>query len=208
MNNGKYIVIEGHDGTGKSTQVAKLRNKLNDLGIDSIEFHEPAGSPIADEIRNVLKNGTLKRDSMTDLLLFSASRHELWYSRAIPALMLGKWVVASRNYYSTLAYQGYGGGLDIDTIVEVTKIATSERYMNPSQSVILDLSDESTRKKRIGARNLSSPDTFESKDDEFQNAVRQGYLKIANAFNLPVIDATASIETVHSKIWKTVRKLI
>lgn len=208
MNHGKYIVIEGHDGTGKSTQVTKLRQKLLQNGIDSIEFHEPAGSPIADEIRNLLKNGTLKRDSMTDLLLFSASRHELWYSRAIPALMLGKWVVASRNYYSTLAYQGYGGGLDVDTIIEVTKIATSERYMNPSQSVILDLSDESTRKKRIGARNLSSPDTFESKDDEFQNAVRQGYLKIANAFNLPVIDATASIETVHSKIWKTVRKLI
>lgn len=208
MQQGKYIVIEGHDGTGKSTQVTKLRQKLLKLGVDSIEFHEPAGNPIADEIRNILKNGTLKRDSMTDLLLFSASRHELWNSRAIPALMLGKWVVASRNYYSTIAYQGYGGGLDINTILKVTQIATSERYMNPNQSIILDMNNESIRKERIGARNLSSPDTFESKDDEYQNTVRQGYFTIASDFGLPIIDASDSINAVHKKIWNTVKKLL
>ena len=199
---GKYVVIEGHDGTGKSTQVSFLRAKLDSIGIDSIEFHEPAGSPIADEIRNILKDGSLDRDSMTDLLLFSAARHDIWNTRALSALKLGKWVIASRNYYSTLAYQGYGGGLDINTIKNVTKYATSNQYMHPDASIILDIKDENERTRRIGFRgDLEKPDTFESRDDDYQTRVRMGYKTIASNYNIPIVSADGPPEEVHNRIW-------
>lgn len=205
---GRYVVIEGHDGTGKSTQVGLVREKLENLGIESIEFHEPAGSPIADEIRTVLKNGTLERDATTDILLFSAARRDIWFSKGLPALEVGKWIVAARNYYSTLAYQGYGSGLSLDTIDEVTSIATSEKYMNPDIAIVLDLEETKERAKRIGKRGLLEvPDTYESRDDEFQNRVREGYIDIAKSKNLPIVDASQSTEKVADDIWKYIEPL-
>lgn len=202
MPEGKYIVIEGHDGTGKSTQVSLIRKKLKKIGIDSVEFHEPAGTPIADEIRNILKNGTLTRDAMTDLLLFSASRHEIWTNLALPALDKGKWVVAARSYWSTIAYQGYGSGLDIELIKHVTKLATDKRYVKPDIAVILDLPEKTEREKRIGKRGkLVNPDTYESRSDEFQESVRKGYLGFAKQNNIPIIDASQTPEKVASDIW-------
>lgn len=199
---GKYVVIEGHDGTGKSTQVGIIRKKLQDIGIDSIEFHEPEGSPIADAIRTVIKNGELPRDAMTNLLLFSAARHDIWTKQALPALSEGKWVIASRNYYSTLAYQGYGEGLDIQTISNTTKIATDDQYLTPDIAIILDLDDEQERRKRISARgDLSNPDTFESKGDDFQTRVKNGYLEIARTHSIPIVSAAQGIDKVAADIW-------
>lgn len=199
---GKYVVIEGHDGTGKSTQVVRVRERLRELGIESIEFHEPEGSPIADEIRTVIKNSTLPRDGTTNLLLFSAARHDIWFSRALPALAEGKWVVASRNYYSTLAYQGYGEGLDLELISTTTRIATDDQYLRPDIALILNLDDTREREARIAARGeLDNPDTFESKGEDFQSKVQNGYLEIAHTHNIQVISATQSIDAVHRDIW-------
>lgn len=206
---GKYVVIEGHDGTGKSTQVVLVREKLLERGIDSIEFHEPEGSPIANEIRTVIKNSTLPRDGTTNLLLFSAARHDIWFSRALPALAEGKWVIASRNYYSTLAYQGYGEGLDTDLISTTTRIATDDQYLKPDLAMILDLDDEEERKKRISARGeLTNPDTFESKDTQFQRRVKNGYLAIAKSHNIETLSASQSIEDVHEEIWQRIKHLL
>lgn len=197
---GKYIVIEGHDGTGKSTQVDLLRKALAQEGIESIAFHEPEGTPIANEIRTVIKNGTLERDAETNLLLFTASRHEIWKQAKI-ALASGKWVVAARNYFSTLAYQGYGEGLDIDLITTTTKRFTDDKYMHPDVAIILSLDDEHTRSQRIGQRGeLENPDTFESRNIDFQQTVKDGYLKIATNYNLPVIAANQSPEAIASQI--------
>ena len=205
MTTGKYIVIEGHDGTGKSTQVKQLRIALEEQGIKSVEFHEPEGTPIADAIRTVIKNGALSRDGTTNLLLFSAARHELWYTVALPALRRGEWVITSRNYFSTLAYQGYGEGLDLELIESVTRQATDERYMRPDIAVVLDLEDERERERRINARgHLENTDTFESRDTDFQSNVHAGYKSVANTYNLPLIDATQSIEDVTADIWKIV----
>jgi dTMP kinase len=202
---GKYVVIEGHDGTGKSTQVGIVRKKLQDLGIESIEFHEPEGSPIADAIRTVIKNGDLPRDGMTNLLLFSAARHDIWFRQAVPALADGKWVIASRNYFSTLAYQGYGEGLDLEIISTTTRIATDDTYLRPDIAVILDLDDEQERKKRIASRgDLSAPDTFESKGDDFQSRVKDGYVAIAEKHGLPVISAAQDISKVSMEIWQVI----
>jgi dTMP kinase len=203
MTAGKYIVIEGTDGTGKSTQVGLLRAALAERGIESIEFHEPEGAPIADAIRTVIKNGDLERDGYTNLLLFTAARHEIWQQRARPALTEGKWVIAARNYYSTLAYQGYGEGLNRDLIVETTERFTEPLYMQPDHSLILTLNDEAERRKRISQRGeLEKPDTFESRDDSFQQRISDGYLAIAQAYNLPLISASQPIDVVSSEIKK------
>jgi dTMP kinase len=205
MPTGKYIVIEGTDGTGKSTQVGVLRETLQQQGIDSIEFHEPEGVPIADEIRTIIKNGNLERDGITNLLLFTAARHEIWHQKALPALKLGKWVVAARNYYSTIAYQGYGEGLAIDLITDTTERFTDSLYMKPDISLILALKNESERTKRITQRGaLEKPDTFESRDADFQQRVQDGYLAIAQSYRLPVISASQPIEIVAREINKQV----
>jgi len=203
MKTGKYVVIEGHDGTGKSTQVSLIRQRLLQHDVESIEFHEPAGSPIADAIRNVIKDGNLERDATTNLFLFSAARHEIWKTQALPALELGKWVIASRNYYSSLAYQGYGEGLGLDIIENVTYQATDERYMNPDIAIILDLDNESERVKRINIRGeLKNPDTFESKDDIFQVRVKEAYLDIAKKREKPIVSASQTIEKMTDEIWE------
>lgn len=204
---GKYIVIEGNDGTGKSVQVEKIRERLGDVGIESIEFHEPAGTPIADEIRTIIKNGELERDGKTNLLLFTAARHEIW-QRAERALALGRWVVSARNYYSTMAYQGYGEGLDLQLIENITHDFTSLRYMTPDLAVILTTGSE-TRSERIAARGeIEKPDTFESRGSTFQQALDDGYTQIAWSHRIPIIDASKPIEQVTDEIWKRVEPLI
>lgn len=200
---GKYIVIEGHDGTGKSTQVALLRERLAKHGIDSIEFHEPEGSPIADEIRHIIKRADLPRDGVTNMLLFSAARHDIWFGQALPALERGTWVVASRNYYSTLTYQGYGEGLDLDIIGTTTRIATDDTYMQPDHAIILTLENETERKQRIEKRGpLETPDTFESRSADFQARVHEGYVALAASHRLPVVSATGTPAEVHQQIWR------
>ena len=203
---GKYVVIEGNDGTGKSTQVGLVRERLAAHGIDSVEFHEPAGTQIADEIRTILKNGELERDGETDLLLFTAARHEIWKT-ARAKLKLGIWVVAARNYYSSLAYQGYGKGVSIDLINETTRQFTDETYMNPDLALILAVDDE-TREERIAKRgSLEKPDAFESLGDEFQARLNDGYLKVAAEKDIQIIDASQTPEAVGADIWQYVEPL-
>lgn len=201
MTEGKYIVIEGHDGTGKSTQVGLLRSYLAKRGIESIEFHEPEGTPMADALRTIIKNGELERSAKTNLLLFTAARHEIWHERALPALKMGTWVVAARNYYSTLAYQGYGEGLDRELITSLTAQFTDERYLRPDLSVILTLDDASERARRIGERGeLETRDTFESRPEYFQGRVQAGYVQIAHEHHLPIISAQQTPQAVFEEI--------
>ncbi len=200
---GKYIVIEGTDGTGKSTQVGRIANHLAEQGIESIEIHEPEadGVTISSEIRKVIKNAELERSPETNLLLFTASRREIWEQLALPALRQGKFVLSARNYYSTLAYQGYGEGLSLDKIRNLSQEFTDDKYMQPDLACILAMKDELERKKRINSRGvLENPDTFESRSDDFQTKVANGYLQIANDLDLLVIDASQSIDEVQSEI--------
>jgi dTMP kinase len=210
---GKYIVIEGTDGTGKSTQVKMLPPRLAKSCFESIEFSEPATDPkdgvedvpIADALRALIKNGTLERDAITNLFLFSAARREKWNRKALPALKLGKCVVASRNYYSTEAYQGYGEGLDLETIRAMTRLATDDRYMHPDIAIILSMEDEAERQTRIGSRGpLENPDTFESRGNDFQKRVNDAYLDIADRYKIPVISASGTPQEVSDRIWAVV----
>lgn len=202
---GKYIVIEGNDGTGKSTQAKMLATYLSEsIGIESYIPEEPAGTPIADAIRTVIKDGSLARDAKTNLLLFTASRAEIW-QRAKRELALGKFVISARSYISTIAYQGYGEGVNLNLIIDTTRNFTDEQYMNPDYTVVLDLSDHAERQKRISKRGeLEVPDTFESRGEDFQNRVNEGYFKIAHYFSYPIIDANQSPEVIQTEIRKII----
>ncbi len=205
---GKYIVIEGHDGTGKSTQVELLHERLEKEGVEAVEIHEPAGIAIADELRVIIKNGKLERDGRTNLLLFTAARRELFRQLIMPTLGRGAWVLAARNWRSTAAYQGYGEGLDVAEIEATTKEFTGEEYLNPDFECILSLQNEKERTKRIAKRGeLENPDTFESRGDDFQTKVENGYLEIAKKDGLPVVNASPSPEEIHEEIWKQIQEI-
>lgn len=205
MTRGKYIVIEGHDGTGKSTQVQLLRDALATKGIQSVEMHEPGGISLSDKLRDIIKDGSLPRDATTNLLLFTASRRELWRQLAEPALQRGEWVIAARNWYSTLAYQGYGEGLDPQLITRITKQFTSTQYMTPDFACILTLNNHIERQRRISEREASEqPDTFEEKGGDFQDKVNEAYLRIAREYSIPTVDASKSAREIHTNLYQLI----
>lgn len=191
---GTYIVIEGNDGTGKSTQVELLTRHLQENGHDAIMIEEPGSedpiksTPVANYLRSVIKNGSLQRDAEINLALFSAARRELWEHKIAPALGRGAVVLSARNYFSTLAYQGRGEGLDEKHIIEVTRLFTSERYISPDLMLILTLEDEAERAARINKRGTpESPDTFEARGQYFQSRVNQAYVELAREHSIQTI---------------------
>ena len=203
---GKYIVIEGNDGTGKSTQVAKLANYFRERGRTVCVVEEPGSddpeksTPIADELRKVIKNGDLTRSAAVNVALFSAARRELWREKIQPALERGEIVLSARNYISTLVYQGRGEGFDESEILRLTKLFTDERYLCPDIMIILSLSHDK-RAKRIAMRGeLKNPDTFESRGQDFQEKVDDGYLEIAKDYDIPVVLADGNVEEVHDML--------
>lgn len=212
MSQGRYIVIEGNDGTGKSTQVELLTNYLRAGGHDAIMIEEPGSddtdrsTPVANYLRKIIKDGALQRDPEINLALFSTARRELWQHKILPALERGAFVLSARNYFSTLAYQGKGEGLDEQHIIDTTALFTDHRYMNPDKMLILTLDDEAERTKRISGRGkLETPDTFESKDAEFQHRVNNAYVELASEYNLTTItcidgDHKKSIDEIQAEI--------
>lgn len=203
---GKYIVIEGNDGTGKSTQVAKLAEYFRARGQTVCVVEEPGSddpeksTPIANELRNVIKNGDLARSAAVNVALFSAARRELWREKIQPALQRGEIVLSARNYISTLVYQGRGEGYDESEILRLTKLFTDERYLHPDIMIILSLSHDK-REERIAMRGeLKNPDTFESRGQDFQEKVNDGYLEIAKDYDIPVVLADGNVEEVHDML--------
>ena len=198
-----YIVIEGQDATGKSTQVELLADYLRKKGKEVITMHEPDGElDAAHELRRIIKDKTYNLEPMTHVLLFSAARQELWRKLAEPVLKRDGFVISARNWWSTLAYQGYGQGISKSRIIRITKESLPERYVHPDHCVILTL-DEKTRLARQSARDDNSKkDTFESKPSEFQHKVDSAYVHIAKDFNIPTVDASPSVEEIHQSLRK------
>lgn len=215
MELGKYIVFEGHDGTGKSTQVTAVANRLRQRGIESIVIEEPGsenpneGIEVANRIREVIKDGMLKKDGATNLLLFTASRRELLNQKIHPALKLGIWALSARNYFSGIAYQGYGEGVPIELIEQTTRLYTDDLYMTPDLSVILTLEDEAERLRRISNRGATqeAPDTFEMRAPDFQTRVQQGYTEIAKRYDLPTIAADQPQDAITDQLMELIDRL-
>ena len=196
-----YIVIEGQDGTGKSTQARLLAEYFEAQGREVVVMDEPDGDlPQAHELHDLIlvRGKEYNLEPMTNVLLFTASRMELWKKIAEPTLKRGGVVISARNYWSTLAYQGYGEGVSKNKIIRITKEILPERYVHPDVGIILTVPDK-VRYERQKGRGKAT-ETFEAKSDDFQQRVNAAYPKIAKEFNLRVIDASSSIEDVFEEI--------
>ena len=201
-----YIVIEGQDGTGKSTQARLLKEYFETKGKEVVVMDEPDGDlPQAHEIHDLIlvQGKQYGLEPMTNVLLFTAARVELWKKIAEPALRNGDVVISARNYWSTIAYQGYGEGISRSRIVRLTKDSLPDKYCRPDFGCILTVSDE-IRLARQGNRGKAT-ETFEAKPDDFQQRVNAAYPKIAKEFNLPIIDASGTIEEVFDLILAKLR---
>ena len=198
-----YIVIEGQDGTGKSTQAELLKKHFESAGKKVVMLEEPDGDlPQAHDLHDMILTRGYNLEPLTNVLLFTAARVELWKKIADPVLKRGGVVISARNYWSTLAYQGYGEGVSRSKIIRITKDLLPEKYFKPDYGFILIVPDE-VRLARQGDRGKAK-ETFEKKPNEFQQKVNAAYPKIAKDFNLELIDASGTIEEIFDVI---VRKL-
>ena len=190
-----YIVIEGQDGTGKSTQAELLKKHFEKQGREVVMLEEPDGDlPQAHDLHDMILTRGYNLEPLTNVLLFTAARVELWKKIAEPVLKNGGIVISARNYWSTLAYQGYGEGVSRSKIIRITKDILPEKYIHPDYGFILVVPDE-VRLARQKTRGKAT-ETFEKKPSEFQQKINAAYPKIAKEFNLQVIDVSATIDEV------------
>ena len=197
---GLFITFEGGEGCGKTTQLNLLKEKLQTLKIPSVFTREPGGTPEAEQIRNLLFSCDL--DPMTEVLLFAAARREHLINKIIPELENGKVVVSDRFIDSTRVYQSCGMGIDINIVDDLYKKVAGD--FDPDLTFIFDI-DPKLGLERSLKHNLdinSDEDRYEKMGLEFHNKVRAGFLNIAKKYpqRCVVIDASADIETIHSKI--------
>ncbi len=200
-----FITFEGGEGSGKSLQTRALYRKLNRLAIPAILIHEPGSTVLGEKLTRLLKwaRGT-SISPMTELMLFNASRVQLLAEVVRPALKTGKIVICDRYTDSTIAYQGYGRRIDIETIRKVNSLATGT--LKPDLTVLLDVPPEIGFARKTG----QEPDRFEKEDRTFHRRVRAGYLKLAEEEPRKwlVIDATLPKEKIKQTIWQKVSSLI
>jgi dTMP kinase len=201
---GRFIAVEGGEGVGKSTQVGLLAAALERSGVPVRQTREPGGSPGAEAIRRLLLEGEGERwDAISEALLLIAARHDHVTRLIAPALAKGVWVVSDRFADSTLAYQGYGRGLDLTELRRLHRFALVD--LAPDLTLILDLPVE-IGLARAAAR--SHADRFERLDREFHERLRQGFHQIAadNPARCVLIDASGDPQTVHRAVVATVEQ--
>ena len=199
-----YIVIEGQDATGKDTQAQLLAEYLRNKGKAVTHYAESgtaSDDPFISEIARLNYGTTQNIDHRTRTLLFLINRYEQWRRFAEPALKREETVITTRNWFSTLVYEGYGGGVSRNLIVRIHKLVLPERYFKPDKIVILTLSD-AERKKRLIAQGKRSSEVFKSMASEFQQKLNRSYLTIAKDYKVPTLDATGTPKEVSQRLIK------
>jgi len=198
-SSGKFIVLDGPDGCGKTTHTKLLVKWLKEKGVDIVTFREPGGTAIGERIRQILLNPEhLTMSTRAEVLLYMAARVQLWTEKIAPALKENKCIVLDRWLSSTCAYQGHAGGFGIDNVIKLAADCLERPW--PDLTIILNL-DLKTAAQRLN-RDL---DRMEQKGDGYHQKVREGFLELAkNQADFVVIDATKDIQTVHKKIIEAV----
>lgn len=203
-NRGVFISLEGGEGGGKSTQIVRLREKLESIGKKVVITREPGGTAISEKIREIiLDKANLGMAYSTEVLLFQAARAQVYRELIIPALEMGKWVIADRTGDSSVVYQGLVRDFGVDIIKDLNKLSTKNTL--PKLTILLDVPVEIGLERRMGTEKNDRLD-LESKN--FHEKVRTGYLKIAKeeSERFVVIDASKSIDEVAKQIWDVVQK--
>ena len=203
---GKFITIEGTEGVGKTTNIAFIKQWLDDNGISFINTREPGGTPLAEEIRQVLlSNRDEKVCSKAELLMMFAGRAQHIDQVIEPQLAQGNWVLCDRFTDATYAYQGAGREMGDDLIQSLETMVQGD--MRPDLTLVLDVPVE-LGLERAGKR--SEPDRFELEKTDFFNRVRQAYLSMAtnNPQRYKVIDASQTLEHVQLQIADTLNSFL
>jgi dTMP kinase len=201
---GALITVEGVEGSGKSTQCQRLAARLGARGLVVVATSEPDGTPLGVAIRSLFEGPGPAPTGLASAFLFLAARHQHVTEVIRPALAGGALVLCDRYTDATLAYQGWGQGMDVETLRDLNALATGG--ILPDLTLLLDL-EPATGLARIGARRL---DAFERQDLEFHRRVREGYLEIARAekSRVVVVPAEGDPEAVHALAWRAVEAFL
>ena len=206
MKSGKFITLEGSEGTGKTTNMLAIKEFLEQQGIAVVMTREPGGTPIAEKIRDLLldkENTDLCSDA--ELLLMFAARSQHLNELILPALEQGKWVISDRFTDASFAYQGAGRGLSWEGITTLKEWV--QGTVSPDRTLLFDLSVEIGMAR---AKKRGPTDRFEEEKIQFFEKVRQGYLKLAKEEpqRFEIIDAAQSIEAVQSQVLMTIEAML
>ena len=198
-----FIAFEGGDGSGKSTQVRSLLRRLRRRGVKVLHTREPGGTPLGQSLRRLLKSGETMAP-LSELMLFEAARAQLVQQVIRPFLDQGGVVIADRFTSSTMAYQGYGRGLDRELIERLNREATGG--LEPDLTVLLDLPVETALARKGGGNS----DTFDNAPVDFHRKIRRGYSALAasDPGGWLVLDGQRSPEELSREIWSKVQTIL
>lgn len=197
LKSGIFIVLEGGDGSGKTTQAKLIAEYLKNNGFSVVLTREPGGVDTAEKIRTIILNEDV--DPVTEALLFASARREHLVKKVIPALNEGKIVICDRFLYSSLAYQGYARGLGIENVYNINALAVEDCF--PDLTIMLDL-DVQTGIDRIFSNRTEETNRLDKESLEFHSKVREGYKIVSKMYSneLVSVDASKSIEDVFEDI--------
>jgi len=201
---GLLITVEGVEGSGKSTHCKRLGQWLTARGLEVVLTSEPDGTPLGSAIRGLFEKDSVPPTALTQTFLFMAARQQHVTQVIRPALERGAVLVSARYADATLAYQGFGGGMDLETIRDLNALATGG--VMPDLTILLDL-DPAEGIRRISDRRL---DAFEKMDIGFHRRVREGYLEIAHAEKnrVVVLSAAQPKDALHAAVVGKVEELL
>jgi dTMP kinase len=203
---GKLISFEGSEGSGKSTQIARLAAHFQRAGREVLSTREPGGTEIGEQIRNIIVHNS-KGDEMcaeTELLLFTAARAQLVREVIAPALTRGVVVLSDRYLDSSTVYQGIGRNLAADPVAQINRFAVGN--VMPDLTIVIDV-PEKVSLARLKQRASDLPDRMERENIDFYRKVREGYLVLARGMpeRFVVIDGTKTEEAIEKRIWEEVQ---
>ena len=203
MKKGLFIVLEGPDRSGKSTQAALLKTWLEGFGREVLVTREPGGTRLSEQIREILLDPKSVIEPMTELFLYETSRIKHTLEKIIPALKAGKVIISDRYTLSTTAYQGYGRGLDLKTVETLNRIATMN--LKPDLTIVMDIPDKvfSQRERLTQGR-----DRIESEPDLFRKKVNRAYKLLARRPGVTRVDGGRPVEAIQADIRARVAKIL
>jgi dTMP kinase len=203
---GMLITFEGPDGAGKTTQIRMTAEALRLQGVDPLCTREPGGTRLSEAIRGLLLDPCFQEmDPLAEALLYAAARAQLVAEVILPALQAGRVVLCDRFVDSSLAYQGYGRGLDLKLLAGINSGALEQ--IGPFGTVVLDLPVELGLQR---VRSAGKPDRLEQEAVDFHRRVRQGFLSLArnNPQRIRVIDAAAPASAIQAAVWGAVQDFL